>query len=105
MSIGSNDLTQLMLGVDRDSETCAELFDESDAAVLDAIVRIIHACRRRASPPRCAGRRRRNRPEFAEHLVRAGITSISVDPGAAAAARRVIASAERRLLLEAARAR
>jgi pyruvate,water dikinase len=37
VSIGSNDLTQLMLGVDRDSQICAELFDESDAAVLDAI--------------------------------------------------------------------
>ena len=45
VSIGSNDLTQLMLGVDRDSEICAELFDESDAAVLDAIARIIGACR------------------------------------------------------------
>ncbi len=43
VSIGSNDLTQLMLGVDRDSEVCAELFDESDAAVLDAIGRIIEA--------------------------------------------------------------
>ena len=43
VSIGSNDLTQLMLGVDRDSEICAELFDESDAAVLDAIGRIITA--------------------------------------------------------------
>jgi len=45
VSIGSNDLTQLMLGVDRDSEVCAELFDESDAAVLDAIARIVAACR------------------------------------------------------------
>ena len=45
VSIGSNDLTQLMLGVDRDSEICAELFDESDAAVLDAIERIIAAAR------------------------------------------------------------
>ena len=43
VSIGSNDLTQLMLGVDRDSEVCAELFDESDGAVLDAIARIIAA--------------------------------------------------------------
>ena len=41
VSIGSNDLTQLVLGVDRDSEICAELFDEGDAAVLDAIRRII----------------------------------------------------------------
>ena len=46
VSIGSNDLTQLMLGVDRDSELCAELFDEADAAVLDAIVRIIRASQR-----------------------------------------------------------
>ena len=44
VSIGSNDLTQLVLGVDRDSEICAELFDESDEAVLDAIKRIIEAC-------------------------------------------------------------
>ena len=45
VSIGSNDLTQLMLGVDRDSDVCAELFDESDAAVLDAINKIVSACR------------------------------------------------------------
>jgi len=44
VSIGSNDLTQLMLGVDRDSEVCAELFDESDPAVLDAISRIVGGC-------------------------------------------------------------
>src|SRR3970040_256440 len=41
VSIGSNDLTQLMLGVDRDSEVCAELFDEADDALLDAIRRLI----------------------------------------------------------------
>ena len=46
VSIGSNDLTQLMLGVDRDSDLCAELYDESDAAVLDAIGRIITTARR-----------------------------------------------------------
>ena len=45
VSIGSNDLTQLMLGVDRDSEICAELFDEADAAVLWAIESIITTCR------------------------------------------------------------
>jgi pyruvate,water dikinase len=44
VSIGSNDLTQLMLGVDRDSQICADVFDESDPAVLDAIGRIIGGC-------------------------------------------------------------
>ena len=46
VSIGSNDLTQLMLGVDRDSEICAELFDEADEAVLEAIERIVKTARR-----------------------------------------------------------
>jgi pyruvate,water dikinase len=104
VSIGSNDLTQLMLGVDRDSEICAELFDESDAAVLDAIERIITACRASGITSSLCGQAPSNDPAFAEHLVRFGIDSISVNPDAADRTRRVVAAAERRILLDAARA-
>ena len=103
VSIGSNDLTQLVLGVDRDSEVCAELFDESDAAVLDAIRRIVDASRQADITCSLCGQAPSNRPEFAEELVRFGITSVSVNPDAVEATRRSIARAEQRLVLEAVR--
>ena len=103
VSIGSNDLTQLMLGVDRDSEQCAELYDESDPAVLDAIGQIISTARRLGITASLCGQAPSSKPEFAEHLVRMGITSISVTPDVAVKARHIVAAAERRLLLEAAR--
>ncbi|RBO82412.1 pyruvate,water dikinase [Nocardia puris] len=98
VSIGGNDLTRLMLGVDGDSEECAELFDESDPAVLEAMSRIIGVARRLGITSSLCGQAPSNRPAFAEHLVRMGITSVT--PDAVAATRQVVASAERRVLLD-----
>jgi pyruvate, water dikinase len=103
VSIGSNDLTQLVLGVDRDSDICAELFDEFDGAVLDAIGRIVATARKHGITSSLCGQAPSTNPAFAEHLVRMGITSVSVNPDAVAATRRTVAAAERRLLLEVAR--
>jgi pyruvate,water dikinase len=105
VSIGSNDLTQLILGVDRDSEVLSELYDERDPAVLDALKRIIAEARRLDIPCSICGQAPSRYPDYASQLVAWGIQSVSVNPDAVDAARRHIASAEKRLLLEAVRSR
>jgi pyruvate,water dikinase len=103
VSIGSNDLTQLMLGVDRDSELCSELFDESDPAVLWAISTIIERSQQHGMTVSLCGQAPSTRAGFAEELVRRGITSVSVSVDAVAATRQALARAERQILLSAAR--
>ena len=103
VSIGSNDLTQLILGVDRDSERLSSLFDERDPAVLAAIRAIILESHRLGLTCSICGQAPSVHPEYAEQLVRWGIDSISVNPDAIDVARRQISAAERRILLAAAR--
>lgn len=105
VSIGSNDLTQLVLGVDRDNELLAPLYDERDKAVLDAVQAIIRESQRLGISSSICGQAPSVYPEYIELPVRWGIDSISVNPDAIESARRQIASAEQRLLLADARAR
>ncbi len=103
ISIGSNDLTQLMLGADRDSEILAELFDERDLAVVDYLKELIPKARALGLKTSICGQAPSVHPEYAELLVRAGIDAISVNLDAVDRTRRLVAVAERRLLLQAAR--
>ncbi len=79
-SIGSNDLTQLVLGVDRDSAELAHLFDEQNEAVKRAIRQIIQTAGERDTKVGICGQAPSDHPEFAEFLVRSGIDSISLNP-------------------------
>ncbi|HEX7978567.1 MAG TPA: phosphoenolpyruvate synthase [Gemmatimonadaceae bacterium] len=105
VSIGSNDLTQLVLGVDRDSELLAQFYDERDRAVLDAIHAIISRAHALGITASICGQAPSVHPAFAAQLVEWGIDSISVNADAIERTRRNVAAAEQRLLLSAARAR
>ncbi|WP_343502013.1 phosphoenolpyruvate synthase [Alloyangia pacifica] len=94
-SIGSNDLTQLTLGVDRDSEALASLFSERDPAVLWMIQTVIAKARKAGRKIGLCGQAPSNHPEFAKLLVQAGIDSISVTPDSFLAVKRHVAEAER----------
>ncbi|MBX3734273.1 MAG: phosphoenolpyruvate synthase [Verrucomicrobiae bacterium] len=96
-SIGSNDLTQLILGVDRDSEIVAPLFDERNAAVQRMIAQVIAACRRKGRKIGICGQAPSDYPEFARFLVAQGIDSISLNPDTVLKTTQVILDEERRL--------
>lgn len=81
-SIGSNDLTQLILGIDRDSEIVAPIFDERNPAVKTMIANVIKAARANDRKIGICGQAPSDYPEFAEFLVREGINSISLNPDA-----------------------
>jgi pyruvate,water dikinase len=79
-SIGSNDLTQLTLGVDRDSEILAEDFDERDLGVKTMIKMAVDGARRNGKHSGLCGQAPSDYPEMAEYLVEIGIDSMSLNP-------------------------
>lgn len=93
-SIGSNDLTQLTLGVDRDSEALADIFDENDAAVKWMISTAIDGARKAGRKIGLCGQAPSNDPQFARFLVEAGIHSISVTPDSFLEVKKNVAAAE-----------
>jgi pyruvate,water dikinase len=95
-SIGSNDLTQLVLGVDRDSELVAPEFDERDPAVLRAIAAIIEGAHRAGRKVGICGQAPSDYPEIVSFLVEKGITSISLNPDALVRGLEAVSAAEAR---------
>ncbi len=97
-SIGSNDLTQLILGVDRDSAIVAPIFDERNPAVKKMIADVIATCRARGRSIGICGQAPSDYPEFAQFLVEQGITSISLTPDTVMKTTKAIIETEQRLM-------
>lgn len=100
ISIGSNDLTQLILGLDRDSSIVAEEYDERNEAVQIALKQAIETCKRYGVTASICGQAPSVYPEICEKLVSYGVTSISVNPDVIDSTRELVASVEEKLLLK-----
>ncbi|QKQ72925.1 putative PEP-binding protein [Nostoc sp. TCL240-02] len=103
ISIGTNDLTQLLLGVDREQGQLAKVFNERHPAVMGAIAQLIQMAQSAGIPCSICGQAPALYPEIIDKLVEWGITSISVEPEAVERTYQAIARAEQRLILAAAR--
>jgi pyruvate,water dikinase len=103
ISIGTNDLTQLLLGVDREQGQLAKVFNERHPAVMSAIAQLIQMAKSADIPCSICGQAPAVYPEIIDKLVEWGITSISVEPEAVERTYQAIARAEQRLILAAAR--
>jgi pyruvate,water dikinase len=100
VSIGSNDLTQLILGIDRDNKILGRDFDERNEAVMEAIRQVVRTCNRRGITASICGQAPSVYPELTEKLIEFGITSISVNPDAFERTKKIVASAEKRVMLK-----
>jgi pyruvate,water dikinase len=104
ISIGSNDLTQLILGIDRDNARFAAEFDERNEAVMLALEQLIKTAKRRGITSSICGQAPSDYPDLAQRLVEWGITSISVNPDVIDKTRQIVAEAEAKLAPVAAKA-
>ncbi len=102
VSFGTNDLTQLTLGIDRNNSRIADLFDEMHPAVLGELSKVIKTCKKYGVKSSICGQAG-SRPEMADFLVHQGIDSISANADAVHEIRHVVAKTEKRLLLDAER--
>ncbi len=100
ISIGSNDLTMLTLGLDRDNSEVAPSFNELDPAVLWSLKRLITKAKKRGISCSICGQAPSNYPELVEKLVKWGATSISVSPDAIDATREIVAAAEKKKITQ-----
>ncbi|MBI4738166.1 phosphoenolpyruvate synthase [Candidatus Woesearchaeota archaeon] len=104
VSFGTNDLTQMTLGLDRNNARVSKHFDEMHPAVLGEIAQVISVCKKYGVTTSICGQAG-SRPEMAEFLVKQGIDSISANPDAVHTIRQVVARVEKKLILEAERRR
>jgi pyruvate,water dikinase len=98
ISIGSNDLTMLILGLDRDNSEVAKSFNEMDPAVLWALKKTITTAKKRGITSSICGQAPSNYPDLVEKLVNWGVTSISVSPDAIDRTRETISWAEKKIM-------
>ncbi|MBU7041909.1 MAG: phosphoenolpyruvate synthase, partial [Theionarchaea archaeon] len=99
-SVGSNDLTMLILGADRDNDRVAAIFDERDLAVRRAIKHLIEVAHEKRKTVSICGQAPSVYPDFTEFLVKAGIDSVSVNPDAVRSTKQLVARVEQRIILE-----
>lgn len=100
VSIGTNDLTMMLLGVDRDSEEVANVYDERTPVVLNILEYIVKTCQKYGITSSVCGQAPSDYPEIAEKLVRAGITSLSVTPDVIDRTRQIVFDVEKKLFKE-----
>lgn len=99
-SIGSNDLTMLILGADRDNDRVAHIFDERDLAVRRAIRHLIEVAHKHGKTVSICGQAPSVYPDFTTFLIKSGIDSVSVNPDAVKSTKHLVAQVEQRIMLE-----